>query len=285
MFRLPQLCAGRLVQARSAIIAVAFGLIAPLPALAAAPVLPADTANAINNLQRAVWACEAGGQSLSKPGTASGTRFFLGVVENTPAQAAKPPLVLLGLRLSGFGQISNNRGWFNIRFDCTLRPDFMQVQEFNYAVFGPAQMTDRSPAPPSPASAPKAEKMRWSVTGTIALLLSHGAGQAWDFRATCVRSNGSIQILLPHSLERLRPGNFFVASITDGPNSALYVAETGAGTGDAALPSITILADDPLWSWMGAGPPLHINLGSEVVYDVNQDNSGGAIVSFLHGCR
>ncbi len=282
LVRMPPLRFGALPHTLAAVVAVAFTLIAPLPAPAAsAPILPLAMASSTNDLQRAVWACEAAAPSLSKPGSADGTRFFLGTVENTPPQAEKPPLLLLGLRLLGFGQISNNQGWFNIRFDCALRPDFMQAKEFNAALLGPARVTEPSSVQPSLAPAP----MRWSVTGATSLQLVHAAGQTWDFRATCVRSSGLIEIHLPHSLQRLEPGNFFVTSITDGPGSALYVAQTGSGTADAALPGFAIQAADPLWRWIGPGKSLHINLGGEVVYDVNQDDSGKVLAGFLQACR
>jgi hypothetical protein len=110
-------------------------LLAPLPGLgAAALALPAQMLSSTNKLQRAVWACEAGGQALSQPEGEQGTRFFLGLVAPTTSQAAKPPLRLFGGRLSGFGQISNRHRWLNIRFDCALRPDLLQAARLKFTV-------------------------------------------------------------------------------------------------------------------------------------------------------
>jgi hypothetical protein len=260
-------------------VAILLCLSAPLSALAAAPVLPSEMATSANNLQRAVWACEAGGQALSKPGE----RFFLGVTDNDPSQAAKPPLSLQGSKLSGFGQISNDRGWFNIQFDCTLRPDLRQAAEFNFAVLSPVQPADQPAPEPQPTKIPNAAETRWSVRGSTPVQLVHGAGQNQDFLASCVPASNMVRIALGHSLPHLRPGNFVTAGITDGPNSALYVAEIGAGKD--AMPSFILPAHDPLLGWMGKGAALHINLGGEDAYDVSQKDSATAVASFLTACR
>jgi len=243
---------------------------------AAAPVLPAELAATTNNLQRAVWACEAGAQARAKPGT----RFFLGIVENNAVQAEKPPLLLLGSQLSGFGQISNNQGWFNISFQCTVRPDLRQAKEFKFTVASPVQPPNAAPQPHI-ATAPDADKMPWLLSGTTALQLAHGKGKDQDFRADCIRGSGTIQLRLTHSLPGLRPGNFLLTGITGGPNSALYVAETNARN----MPGFTIAADDPLWTWMGTAKSLLVNLGGEFVYEVSQHDSAPAIAGFQQACR
>jgi hypothetical protein len=95
--------------------------------------------------------------------------------------------------------------------------------------------------------APSKDAMRWSVTGATILHLVSGAPNdaAQDFVVSCVRRSGFVQITLTHSLAGLRAGYLLVTSITDGPHSALYLAQIGPGNG--AMPSITLVANDPLF--------------------------------------
>jgi hypothetical protein len=253
-------------------------LLAPLTARAAtAPTLSAEMANTTNNLQRAVWACEAGAPAFAKS-AGQGTRFFLGTIDPAAARATPLPLALNETRLSGFGQISNNSGWFNISFDCNLRPDLMQAKSFSFAIQSPVKMSD---APPQShiATMPNADEIPWSADFTATPQLTHGTGKDQDFFASCTSGSTTIQLRLAHSLGWLKPGDHVVTTITDGRNSALYIAEL------TAAPNIAIPTSDPLWRWLGKGKTLLINIGGEYVYEVSQNGSGQAVTGFLHACR
>jgi hypothetical protein len=140
-------------------------------------------------------------------------------------------------------------------------------------------MTDAAPSQSHIAATPNGGNILWSVTGTATPQLVHGAGKDQDFFASCTPGSGIMQLRLAHSLDWLQPGDRVVTTITDGPNSALYVAQTGAA------PSIAIPASDPLWHWMGKGKSLLINIGGEYVYEVSQNESANAIAAFLKTCR
>jgi len=266
---------------------VGFGLLlsAPGTALAAtAPPLSKTMAQDTNDLQRAVWACEAGAPVLAsiKP---AGTkpRFFLGVVDSGAGARAVPPLTLSAKRLSGLGQISTDKGWSNIRFDCTLSPGLDQARTFTFDIVSPVKASSQPPAS-SPASTNS--RMTWQVD-TNPPMLTHGVPDTddQDFSAHCTAKSGTITIALSNTVSGLKAGDFVTVGISSGPKSGLYV---GRGVLDeeagVAVPAVTI-SDDPLVDWMAARSTLLINIGQETVYSVSLNGSAAAVRTFENGCR
>ncbi|MGX9176839.1 hypothetical protein [Mesorhizobium sp. BHbdii] len=177
------------------------------------------------------------------------------------ASRSEQPLTLQDNRLSGLGSLSDDKGWSNIRFDCTLSPDLRKPTAFKFEVV--------SPIPES--------------SGPI--VLTHGETDDRDFVASCVKSSGEIQVSLTNTLKWLKDGNYVTVGISGGPGSGLYV---GRGVIDdklgVAMPVFKASAKDPLLSWIASGSSLHINLGGESTYDVSLKGSAQAAKAFAAAC-
>jgi hypothetical protein len=266
-----------------AILVLVLGSVLPLAAAHGAavnaPPLPKAMAQSANPLQRAVWACEAGGQARSS----AHARIFLGVVDHGAGLGDQPPLVLTGTTLSGIGQISNEKGWFNIRFRCGLAPALGQAQSFTATVLSP--MTPNN-APPSP-SIPAAGGKTWVVTPGDRLRLAHGVKETddRDFLASCAAKSGVMEIRLAQTAPWLAAGGYATIAVTSNGKSLLYVAR---GVKDenlgAAVPVLSLAPDDPLFAQMAGGTDLSINIGADTVYAVLLKGAGAPVRSFVAGC-
>lgn len=270
-----------------AIVGVGLSLSLPGTAFAAtAPILSKAMAQNTNDLQRAVWACEAGAPILApaKP-AAIKPRFFLGVVDSTANSRTGPPFTLGTGRLSGMGQISTDKGWSNIRFTCALSPSLDQARTFSFEILSPVA-TSSSP-PSSSGAASGSDRRAWHVDGVDPLILTHGVPETddRDFIARCAAKSGTISITLSRTVTGLKPGDYVIVGITSGSKSGLYV---GRGVLDdelgIAMPVFTI-GKDPLIAWIAAGTGLSINIGQETVYAVSLKSSAAAIQTFENGCR
>jgi hypothetical protein len=256
---------------------------------AEAPVLPADLSKNSNDLQRAVWACEGGATSFQQGSgqkDSGRARFFLGTVDAS-ASRSEPPLALQDNRLSGLGSLSNDKGWSNIRFDCTLSPDLRKPTAFKFEVVSPIP-NDSSPPDDSEAAKAASAGKSWYVDTSGPIVLTHGVKETddRDFIASCVKSSGEIQVSLTQTRKWLKDGNYVTVGISGGPGSGLYV---GRGMTDdnlgVAMPVFKASAKDPLLSWIASASSLHINLGGESTYDVSLKGSAQAAKAFAAACN
>ncbi|MGX9115628.1 hypothetical protein ACWTU6_02870 [Mesorhizobium sp. BHbsci] len=185
---------------------------------AEAPTLPADLSKNSNDLQRAVWACEGGAQFFQEGSGQKGsvrTRFFLGTVDAS-ASRSEQPLTLQDNRLSGLGSLSDDKGWSNIRFDCTLSPDLRKPTAFKFEVVSPIPESSSPPDDSDAAKAADAGK-NWSVDASGPIVLTHGETDDRDFVASCVKSSGEIQVSLTNTLKWLKDGSYVTVGISGGP--------------------------------------------------------------------
>jgi hypothetical protein len=238
-----------------------------------------------NDLQRAVWACEAGAPVLASAKSAGiKPRLFLGVVDSAAGSRTDPPLTLGAGRLSGLGQISTDKGWSNIRFSCALSRGLDQAKTFAFDILSPVKPSSE---PPSSSAASANDRMTWHVDGTDPLVLLHGVPETndRDFSARCTAKSGTIIITLPRTVTGLKAGDYVTVGISSGPKSGLYI---GRGVLDeqlgVAVPAITI-DEDPLTGWMAARSGLLINIGQETVYAMPLKGSAAAVRTFENGCR
>jgi hypothetical protein len=264
-------------------------------AKAGAAPLPAPLANRINPLQRAAWACESGAPALLKtPQAATRStgrqRFFLSSADISAQQTAQPSLRLQGGHLRGVGRLADDRGWSNIRFDCTLSQDLRQASAFTFQMLSAIPDSADSTPPPQPSvlKAADADRMRWYVDGAGPLRLVHGIKETdnRDFVASCVKGSGTIKVALTQTTKWLHAGNYVTVGIASGAGSGLYI---GIGVADdntgAALPVLSVETVDPLLGWLASGKSLLINLGGELVYEVALTGSGPAASAFRAACR
>jgi hypothetical protein len=253
------------------------------------PPLPKQIAANANDLQRAVWACEAGARYLA-PGsktTSVPPRFFLGSVSAGGALADKLPLVLDGGHLSGLGRLSTDQGWSTIRFECALSSTLGQATAFTFESLSPIT-EDRSEAPPPAAARARGARMSWYVEGADTPTLVHGIRQTddRDFAASCVAHSGNIKVALTNTVRWLKAENYVTVSLSNGPGSGLYVARGVMDDNLAAtVPVFTVNPDDPLVGWMTAGRSLLINIGGDLAYDVPLTGSARAVRRFEAACR
>jgi hypothetical protein len=245
----------------------------------AAPVLPKATAASANDLQRAVWACEAGAQAKA----AAHSRFFLGTVDHGAGPGDQPPLVLTGSTLTGLGQASNDKGWFNIGFTCSLTPALDAARSFTPHGLWPVKPSDAVPSPAIPAATGKT----WYVGGADRLTLTHGVRETddRDFVATCNAKSGAVDIRLTRSAPWLKAGGYATIAITANGKSLLYVARGALDENlGAVIPVMSVPAGDPLFAQMTAGADMSITIGADVVYAVLLKGAAAPVRSFVAGC-
>lgn len=264
---------------------LALYMTASTAALAEAPQLSDDMAKNTNDLQRAVWACEGGDSTFENAKAAgNGPRFFLSTVDAS-ANRNEPPLTLKGNSLSGLGSLSNDKGWFNIKFDCTLSPDLRQPTAFQFETLNPIP-TSKTPAQPNVAKAGNAAQMQWTAETGGRPTLVHGVPETddRDFYAGC--TNGKVEVQLQNTVPWLKAGNFVNVSISDGSMSGLYVAKPVMDDESGAfIPVIALDPKDPLPEWIAKGNNLLINIGSEYVYQVSLKGSAKAAKAFVIACH
>jgi hypothetical protein len=254
-----------------------------------APALSEKIARATNDLQRAVWACENGAPALTlKAQTVAGDRqrFFLSNADRSAVQRDAAPLVLEGKRLQGYGQVSNKVGWFTIRFECSLSAGLDRATSFTFEALAPIPPNTSRPAPPT-ARAPAAEKRTWYTEGAGPFYLVHGIAETddRDFRAGCVKGSPVIKVELANTVQGLKPRDAITVSISNGPDSGLYVArgvlDENVGS---TLPVFAVGPNDHLPDWIGNGTSLAVNIGGEVAYGISLKGSGPAIKAFAATC-
>jgi hypothetical protein len=258
-------------------------------ASAAAP-LPVKLAAGANDLQRAVWACEAGGESLRTPPKAGEvrSRFFLGTVDNSAHKRDESPLILQGTHLSGLGNLSNDRGWSNMRFDCTLSRDLREGKTFKFEIVSPIPANNALPPTSGPTKAPAARKATWYVKGANPEYLFHGIKETddRDFVASCANGSGKVEVILTNTVKWRKKDNYVTVSITSRDGAGLYI---GRGILDdnlgVTVPIFTVDIKDPLLSLIATGSSLHINIRSEAVYDVSLKSAAQAVKNFSSACR
>jgi hypothetical protein len=262
-------------------------VLTPMPALAANPPrLSTGIARNANDLQRAVWACEAGAQSFAPTRKSGGSRFFLGVVDHSAGLNNQSPLMLSSGHLSGLGQVSTGQGWFNIRFTCGLAPAFDQAKSFTYKIVSPVKANSSTPS--DAAKATGSDQMTWHVDGANPLVLVHGIKETddRDFVARCTAKSGTIEIHLTRTVPWIRPDDYVTVSMVTGGKSFLYVAR---GMMDdnlgAAMPVFSLRIDDGLMTSIAATGEILINIGAETAYSVPLRGSTGSVTSFTKACR
>lgn len=262
-------------------------VLTPMPALASnPPPLSKVTARNANDLQRAVWVCEAGAQSLASARSSGGSRFFLGVVDHDAGLNKQSPLMLLAGHLSGLGQVSTGHGWSNIRFTCGLSPALDRAKSFTFTIVSSVKMNS-SPQPDA-AKAIGNARMTWHVDGTDPLMLVHGIKETddQDFVARCAAKSGTIEIHLTRTVSWIKPGDYVTVSMVIGGKSLLYVAR---GVMDdnlgAAVPVFSVETEDGLVTSIGAAGELLINIGAETAYSVPLGGSASPASSFTKACR
>jgi hypothetical protein len=258
-----------------------------VPALAAnPPPLSKAIARNANDLQRAVWACEAGAQSFAPARKSGGSRFFLGVVDHSAGLNNQSPLTLSSGHLSGLGQVSTGQGWSNIRFNCGLAPAFDQAKSFTFTIVSPVKANSSTPS--DAAKAIGSAEMTWHVDGADPLVLVHGIKETddQDFVASCTAKSGTIEVHLTRTAPWIRPDDYVTVSMVTGGKSLLYVAR---GMMDdnlgAAMPVFSVGTDDGLMTSIAAAGEILINLGAETAYSVPLRGSAGSISSFGKACR
>jgi hypothetical protein len=245
----------------------------------AAPVLPKAIAASANDLQRAVWACEAAAQAKAP----AHARFFLGTVDHGAGPGDQPPLVLTGSTLTGLGQASNDKGWFNISFTCSLTPALDAARSFTPHGLWPIKPSDAVPSPAIPAAIGKT----WYVAGTDRLTLTHGVKETddRDFVATCAAKSGVVDIRLTHTASWLKAGGYATIAITANGKSLLYVARGAADENlGAVIPVLSVPTGDPLFAQIASGAELSITIGADTVYSVLLKGAGTPVRSFTAGC-
>ena len=248
-------------------------------AVVGAPALSKATALSANPLQRGVWACEAGAQA----GAGGHARFFLGTVDHGSGLDHRPPLQLTKTTLTGMGQMSNDKGFFNIRFSCELTPQLDKARAFTSAVLSPAKLDQAPPRPPIPPQPGKA----WYVTAANRPALVHGIEQTddRDFLASCAAKSGAVEVRLAHTAPWLSAGGYATVAITANGKSLLYVARGVKDEGlGAVIPVIAVGSDDPLFAQMAAGTGLTFNIGADTVYGVLLGGAAAPVRSFVAGC-
>jgi hypothetical protein len=257
----------------------------PTAAFAQAPKLSEGMARNTNDLQRAAWACEGGASSFeSGKAAGNGARFFLGTVDAS-GNRNEPPLILKGNSLSGLGSLSDGKGWFNIKFDCTLSADLRQPTAFKFETLNPIPASTTSPQP-SVARTADGDEMKWTAQTGDSARLVHGVPETdrQDFYAGC--SKGRIEVQLQNTVSWLKAGTFASVSISDGSLSGLYVAKPVMDDESGAfIPVISLDAKDPLPQWIARGNNLHINIAAESVYDVPLRGSAQAAKTFAAACH
>jgi hypothetical protein len=256
----------------SGLIAAAISVLFGGAAVAAlAPRLPPALAANANDLQRAAWACEAGAPVLA-PSSATAksvpARYFLAGAGE--AGTAEPPLVLGSHDLSGFGWLSDDRGWSVIRFRCALAPDLRRATAFGYSVLARAKAPASDPTGSEARKDATSRSRTWSADLQEASLL-HGVPQTddIDFSARCKPHSGRVTVSATRTVAWLKTGGYVVLALGDGAHNGLYVArgryqeEVGA-----RMPEFSVPADAPLFDWMENGRILLVNVGGDLAYSV-----------------
>jgi hypothetical protein len=246
---------------------------------AQAPRLPLALSANANDLQRAAWACEAGAPVLAGPG-----RYFLSGAGE--AGTAEPPLVLGDHQLTGFGWLSDDRGWSVIRFRCDLAPDLRRATAVRYSILGVAKASAGDPVGDGRPSMATSASKRWGAD-LQAATLAYGVPQTddVDFQARCAPHSGKVTVWLGNTVEWLKAGGYVVLSLGDGTHTGLYVAhgvlneEAGAN-----MPEVTIAADDPIFVSMASGRTLLINIGRDLAYSLPLTGSTRPVRAFAALC-
>jgi hypothetical protein len=249
---------------------------------ASSPILSKTIAANSNDLQRAVWACEAGAQALSP---VKGARFFPGLLDAAATSSATAPLTLTAGRLEGIGQMSGTKGWSNIRFVCTLSPGLDQAKSFTYTVLSPVKAGDGVMAPP-PSVRPR--DMNWYVEGTNPVSLVHGVPQTdyRDFIALCVPKSGTSKVYLTQTKPGLKAGDAELIGVTAGGKSGLYVARGVMNDNlGVVVPVLDVPAGDLLTVGSATAADLQINIGAEYVYSISLTGSAAAGSAFTASCK
>lgn len=253
-----------------------------------APVLPEKMAHDTNDLQRAAWACESGAATfMQQPDTAGRARLFLGTVDASANVNDKPALTLQGNRLSGFGKMSDDRGWSNIRFECSLSQDLRQATAFKADLLSSIPQGKGPPPQSGVIKAADSDRMSWRVEAPGPVGLVHGVPETDDddFRASCLKGMGEIHVDLTNTVKGLKPSGYVTVNITSGSGSGLYIAH-GAMDDEAgvALPAFSASTKDPLWHWMATGKSLLVNIGSDYVYEVSLKGSTQSVKALIAAC-
>ena len=211
-------------------------------------------------------------------------RFFLGVVDHGAGLGSQAPLVLKAGTLTGLGQVSDARGWSNIRFACGLSPARDRATTFTSAVLSPVGPAAAAPAAVRAASG---AQMAWFVDGTSPAALVHGvrATDDRDFYAACAPRSGQLELRLTQTARWLHAGDYTTVSINAGIKTLLYVAR---GVPDqnlgVAIPVVALAATDPLIAQMAAGTELQLTIGADTVYSVSLSGGAAAIGGFARLC-
>lgn len=250
---------------------------------APSPILSKSIAANSNDLQRAVWACEAGAQALSP---VKGARFFPGLLDENATSSATSPLILTAGRLEGIGQMSGVKGWSNISFICTLTLALDQAKTFTYKVLSPVKFSDTIPA--SLATENPNDRKTWYVEGTSPVSLVHGVAQTddRDFLARCVPKSGAVKVYLTKTRPGFKAGDAEIIGVTAGGKSGLYVARgvVDDATG-AVLPVLDVPAGDLLTSGSATATELQINIGAQDVYTISLKGSAAPGTAFTAACK
>ncbi|MEP6786267.1 MAG: hypothetical protein ABI898_11070 [Sphingomonadales bacterium] len=259
-------------------------MVAPFAVSAApAPILSKTIAASANDLQRAVWACEAGAQALSP---VKGVRFFPGLIDTTTVSGATAPLALSAGRLEGVGQMSGAKVWSNIRFVCTLSPALDRARTFTYTVLSPVKFTNKVPA--SQPTKVSNDRKVWYVEGTNLVSLVHGVAQTdnRDFLARCVPKSGVATVYLSRTKPEFKAGDAELIGVTAGGKSGLYVAR---GVLDdnlgVVVPVLEVPNSDLLTSGSAAATELQINIGAQDVYTISLKGSAEPSAAFTKACK
>ena len=253
-----------------------------------APRIAASIAAGANDLQRAAWACEAGAPSLVSAqvlGPSGVARYILSGAGESGA--AEPPLVLGSGKLSGFGWLSDDRGWSVIRFQCVLAKDLRRATAFSYTVLAKAGAPTGDPTAPEVAPKSGGRAKAWAVASAMATL-SHGIDQTddRDFRADCIPHSGRASLVLNQTVPWLKKDGFVVVSLGDGARSALYVARARYDEATTKyVPEISLAADDSLFDWIGSAQTLFVNIGRDLAYSLPLAGAAEPAGAFAAVCR
>jgi hypothetical protein len=250
---------------------------------APAPILSKTVVANSNDLQRAVWACEAGTQALSP---VKGARFFPGLLDATTPSSATAPLTLTAGRLEGLGQMSGKKGWSNIRFVCTLSPTLDEAKTFTYKMLSPVKFSDAIPA--SLATEVLNDQKSWYIEGTNPVSLVHGTPQTddRDFLARCVPKSGAIKVYLTKTRPGFKVNDAEVVGVTAGGKSGLYVARGVMDDNQGAVvPVLDIAVGDFLTAGSATATELQINIGAQDVYTISLKGSAEPGTTFTQSCK
>ncbi len=278
-------------------------LLAMLSAVAAVSIWAPSAAHATplddtNKLQRAVWACEAGAQKFSaQKANQSTPRFFLNGADRSAAQelGSSPPLLLLGNKLGGIGRMSDDDGWHNIHFECTLTPDLKVATAFEIKRQWKMPVNTHE-VPQSPAISASTPKMAWhaGTEGPALKTLTFGIPETDDrnFMMSCLPGSNMIVIPLTQTIRGLQSDHYSAVTITAGSYTGLYIARGALDEGSGAvMPVLTVdLANDPLLQKIRKDQNLHINISGELAYDVMgqsaaKPGAGALVQRFENICK